>query len=216
MDGHAVQVGGVVVDSGNFDWNNGKFPGLTEPDDSYHGVVYTKDFGRAAFIVKARTQLMRDIGFSPTAHAAFLTNLGLETLALRMERHCENALKVAEFLQDHPTVKRVSYPGLRNDPYYERAKKYLPKGASGVLSFCAKGGREAAAKFQDSLKLARIVVHVAMVRTCALYPAGSTHRQMTDDQLAAAGITPDLVRLSVGIENADDIIADLEQALDRV
>jgi len=216
MDGHAVQVGGVIIDSGNFNWDNGKFPGLTKPDDSYHGVVYTESFGKAAFITKARTQLMRDMGFSPTAEAAFLTNLGLETLALRIERHCENAQKVAEFLADHYKIKSVSYPGLKGDAFYERAKKYLPKGASGVMSFCVRGGREAAVKLQDSLKVAQVVVHVAMVRTCVLHPASATHRQLTDEQLKAAGITPDLVRFSVGIENVDDIIADLEQALDKI
>jgi O-acetylhomoserine (thiol)-lyase len=217
MDGHAVQVGGVIVDSGNFDWAaSDKFPGLTQPDDSYHGVVYTRDFGKTAYITKARVQVMRDMGMAPTADAAFLINLGLETLALRMERHCENALRIAEYLRQHGKVKSVSYPGLQNDLYYERAQKYLPKGASGVMSFCPRGGRQAAVTLQDSLKLARLVVHVAMVRTCVLHPASATHRQLTDEQLLAAGITPDLIRLSVGIENVDDIIADLEQALAKI
>jgi O-acetylhomoserine (thiol)-lyase len=211
MDGHAVQVGGVIVDSGNYNWDNGKFPGLTEPDDSYHGVVYTERFGKLGYITKARTQLMRDIGACPTAAAAFLLNLGLETLPLRIERHSENALRVAKYLHANEKVRSVSYPGLVGDYYYERAQKYLPKGASGVVSFRVKGGRGAAVRLLDNLKLARLAVHVAMVRTCVLHPASATHRQLTDEQLAAAGITPDLVRLSVGIEDAGDIIADLEQ-----
>lgn len=217
MDGHAVQVGGMIVDSGNFDWTqNDKFPGLTQPDDSYHGTVYAEAFGKAAYITKARVQLMRDMGFAPTAEAAFLLNLGLETLPLRIERHCDNALKVAQYLRNHPKVKSVSYPGLEDDYYYDRAKKYLPRGASGVLSFCPVGGRQGAVTFQDNVKLAQLVVHVAMVRTCVLNPASSTHRQLTDEQLAAAGISPDLIRLSVGIENVDDIIADIDQALAKI
>ncbi len=213
MDGHAVQLGGVIVDSGNYNWDNGKFPGLTEPDDSYHGVVYTKDFGKAAYITKARVQLMRDMGSCPTAEGAFLIDLGLQTLALRMERHCRNAERVAEFLSAHGNVLEVSYPMLAGDPFHERAKKYLPDGASGVISFRVKGGREAAVKFMDKLELTALLVHVATTRTCALHPASSTHRQLADEQLASAGIKPDMIRLSVGIENAEDIIADLEQAL---
>lgn len=217
MDGHAVQLGGVIVDGGKFDWaGNDKFPGLTQPDDSYHGVVYTEAFGSAAYLAKARLQLMRDIGASPTAEAAFLLNLGLETLSLRMERHSENALKVAKFLHESSKVKSVSYPGLESDYYYERAQKYLDGGSSGVIAFCVKGGREEAVKLMDSLKLAQIAVHVAMVRTCVLHPASSTHRQLTDEQLTAAGISPNLIRLSVGIEDVDDIIADLEQALNQI
>jgi len=217
MDGHAVQVGGVIVDSGNFDWAaSGKYPGLTEPDESYHGTVYTRDFGKAAYITKARTQLMRDIGACPTAEAAFLTNLGLETLAIRMERHCENAQKVAEFLQGAEQIESINYPGLKGDRYYDLAQKYVPKGASGVVSFTVKGGRDAAVRFMDHLKLAALVVHVATVKTCALHPASATHRQLSDEQLTAAGINPGLVRLSVGIENVDDIIDDLRQALAKV
>ena len=216
MDGHAVQLGGVIVDGGSFDWHGGKFPGLTEPDDSYHGVIYTDTFGKAAYITKARTQLMRDIGASPTADAAFLLNLGLETLPLRMEKHCVNALKVAEHLSKHSKIVSVSYPGLKGDKYYSLAQKYLPDGASGVMSIRVAGGREGAVRFLDSLKLAQLAVHVAMVRTCVLHPASATHRQLTDEQLIAAGITPDLVRLSVGIEDASDIIEDLDAALENV
>jgi O-acetylhomoserine (thiol)-lyase len=213
MDGHAVQLGGVIVDSGNFDWRSGKFPEFTEPDESYHGVVYTKNFGKSAYIAKARVQMMRDIGAYPSANAAFLLNLGLETLAVRMERHCSNALAVAEYLSKSDKVEFVNYPGLATDKYNELAKKYVPKGASGVISLSIKGGRENAVKFIDSLKLASNEVHVADIRTCVLHPASSTHRQLTDSQLVAAGITPGLVRLSVGIENIDDILEDIEQAL---
>lgn len=216
MDGHAVQVGGVIVDSGNFDWTGGKFPGLTEPDASYHGVTYTKDFGKAAYITKARVQLMRDFGAYPSANAAFLLNLGLETLALRIERHCQNADRVAHYLADCDKVESVSYPTLDGNPYRERAAKYLPKGASGVIAFSLKGGREAAIRFIDSLKLASLVVHVADLRTSVLHPASSTHRQLTDEQLIGAGITPGLIRFSVGIENIDDILEDIEQALANV
>lgn len=216
MDGHAVQLGGVIVDSGNFDWTNGKFPEFTEPDESYHGVVYTKNFGKAAYIAKARVQMMRDIGAYPSANAAFLLNLGLETLAVRMERHCSNALTVAEYLSKSDKVEFVNYPGLATDKYNELAKKYVPKGASGVISLSIKGGRENAVKFIDSLKLASNEVHVADIRTCVLHPASSTHRQLTDSQLVAAGITPGLVRLSVGIENIDDILQDIEQALANI
>ncbi len=214
MDGQATVVGGVIVDSGNFDWTvDGKFPGLTQPDESYHGVVYTKNFGNAAYITKARVQLMRDFGVLPPAISAFLLNSGLTTLHLRMERHSENALKVAKYLENNDKVAWVNYPGLESSKDYELAKKYLPDGASGVISFGVKGGREAAVKFMDSLKLAAIVVHVADARTCVLHPASTTHRQLTDEQLVAAGIGADLVRMSIGIENADDVIADIEQAL---
>lgn len=213
MDGHAVQIGGAIVDGGKFDWNNGKFPSLTEPDESYHGVVYTQRFGAAAYITKARVQLMRDLGASPTAIGAFLLNLGLETLPVRMERHCGNAERVAEFLAASPKVEFVNYPTLPASPYCERAKKYLPRGASGVIGFSIRGGREAAVRFMDSLKLASNVVHVADIRTCVLHPASATHRQMSDEQIIAAGITPGLIRLSVGLENIDDILEDLTQAL---
>jgi len=213
MDGHAVQIGGVIVDSGKFDWNNGKFPELTEPDNSYHGVVYTRDFGKAAYITKARVQLMRDLGAYPPAIAAFLLNLGLETLPVRMERHCSNAEKVAEYLSKSDKIEFVNYPALKNSPYHELAKKYLPSGCSGVISFSIKGGRETAVRFMDGLKLASNVVHVADIRTCVLHPASSTHRQLTDEQLVAAGITPGLIRLSVGLENIQDILEDIDRAL---
>lgn len=216
MDGHAVQVGGVIVDSGNFNWGNGKYPEFTEPDESYHGVVYTESFGKAAYIAKARVQLMRDIGAYPSANAAFLLNLGLETLAVRMDRHCSNALKVAEFLSTQDKIEFVNYPGLKNDKYHDLAQKYVPKGCAGVISLSIKGSRENAVKFIDSLKLASNEVHVADIRTCVLHPASSTHRQLTDSQLKAAGITPGLVRLSVGIENIDDIIEDIKQALANI
>lgn len=213
LDGHAVALGGVIVDSGNFDWDNGKFPGLSTPDASYHGMVYTRDCGRAAFITKARVQLMRDMGTPLSPNNAFLLNIGLETLHLRMERHCSNAQKVAEYLEKHEKISWVNYPGLKSNQYYELAQKYLPKGSCGVISFGVKGGREAAVKFMDSLKLAAIVVHVADARTGVLHPASTTHRQLTDQQLIDAGITPDLIRMSIGIEHVDDIIADIEQAL---
>ncbi len=216
MDGHAQVVGGVVVDGGHFDWTAGnKYPELTEPDASYHGVVYTKDFGvENAYFTKLRVQLVRDFGTPLAPLPAYLLNLGLETLALRMERHCYNAKTVAEYLSKSDKVTWVSYPKLVGDSQYELAEKYLPKGACGVISFGVKGGREAAVKFMDSLKLAAIVVHVADARTSVLHPASTTHRQLTDEQLVDAGITPDLVRLSVGIENVEDIIADIEQALE--
>lgn len=216
MDGHAVQVGGVVVDSGNFDWSNGKFPELTEPDESYHGVVYTERFGKAAYIVKARTHLMRDLGAQAAPQNAFLLNLGLETLALRMERHCSNALAVATYLQQHPKIAWVNYPGLESSKYYSLAKKYMPNGTCGVVSFGVKGGREAAVTFMEALKLASIVTHVADLRTCVLHPASTTHRQLNDQQLKDAGVSPDLIRFSVGIENPQDILDDLEQALQTV
>lgn len=216
MDGHAVSLGGVIVDSGNFDWAaSGKFPEFTTPDDSYHGVVYTEKFGKSAFIVKARAQLMRDLGSTPSPQNAFLLNLGLETLHLRLIRHSENALKVAKFLENDNRVAWVNYPGLESSKYKPLVDKYMPLGASGVVSFGVKGGREAATKFLDSLKLAAIVTHVADARTCALHPASTTHRQMTDEQLLEGGISADLVRFSVGIENVDDIIADLDQALGK-
>lgn len=214
MDGHAMTIGGAIVDSGKFDWTqNDKFPGLTTPDDSYHGVVYTESFGNAAYITKATTQLMRDLGSIQSPHNAFLIGIGLETLALRMKQHCANAQKVAEFLEQNEQVTWVNYPGLKSNENYALAKKYMPNGTSGVVSFGVKGGRAAATKFMDSLKLAAIVTHVADARTCVLHPASTTHRQLTDDQLEAAGVKPDLIRFSVGIEDAQDIIADLEQAL---
>lgn len=214
MDGHATQVGGVIVDSGNFDWTqNDKFPGLTTPDESYHGVTYTERFGKGAYITKAVVQLMRDLGSIPAPQNSFLLNLGLETLFLRVERHCSNALAVAKMLEKHPMVSWVKYPGLESDAQYELAKKYMPNGTSGVISFGVKGGREAATRFLDSLKLASVVTHVADCRTCALHPASTTHRQLTEQQLEECGVKPDLIRLSVGIEYIDDIIADVEQAL---
>ncbi len=216
MDGHAVQVGGVIVDSGKFDWTNGKFPMMTEPDDSYHGIVYTKDYAFAPYIVKARMQLMRDFGCYPAANSSFLLNLGLETLAVRMDRYCENAMKAAEFFEKSDKVLSVHYPSLKSDKYYELAKKYLPKGASGVISLSIKGGRDNAVKFMDSLKLASNEVHVADIRTCVLHPASATHRQLTDEQLAAAGIDGGLIRFSCGLENIDDILADAAQALDKI
>ncbi len=214
LDGHAVALGGIIVDSGRFDWAaSGKFPGLTQPDPSYHGLVYTEAFGAAAFIVKARAQLMRDLGSAPSPMNAFLLNLGIETLHLRMERHCRNAETVAAFLEKHPAVSWVNYPGLPGSKDAALVKKYLPRGTCGVISFGVKGGRQAAVRFMDKLRLAAIVVHVADARTGVLHPASTTHRQLTDEQLAAAGISPELVRLSVGIEHPDDILADLDQAL---
>lgn len=216
MDGHAAALGGVIVDSGNFDWKkSGKFPEFTTPDDSYHGVVYADKFGKSAYIIKARTQLMRDLGASPAPMNAFLLNLGLETLHLRMPKHSENALRTAQFLENHPSVAWVNYPGLESSKYHGMVEKYLPDGASGVISFGVKGGRDAAIKVMDNLKLAAIVTHVADARTCALHPASTTHRQMTAKQLEECGIGEDLIRLSIGIEDADDIIADLKQALER-
>lgn len=214
MDGHATSVGGVIVDSGKFDWANGKFPEFTEPDPSYHGLVYTQAFGEGAYIAKARVQGMRDLGNCMSPNNAFLTNLGMETLHIRMERHSENAFKVASFLEGCSEVESVSYPALATDKYNSLAKKYLPKGSSGVISFIIKGGREAAVKFIDKLQLASIVVHVADVRTLVLHPASSTHRQLNDEQLVQAGIEPGLIRFSVGIENVEDIIADIKQALE--
>ena len=217
MDGHAVQGGGVIVDGGKFDWAaSGKFPDFTEPDESYHGVVYTRDFGAMAYIIKARMQLMRDFGCYPSAHSAFLLNMGLETLPVRMKQYCENARKVAEFLQSSDKIASVRYPGLPGNEHYERAQKYLPLGTSGVMSIDIKGGRTPAMQFMDSLKLACNEVHVADIRTCVLHPASETHRQLTDEQLVAAGIEPGMVRISVGLENVEDIIADLEQALAQI
>lgn len=216
MDGHAVALGGVIIDSGNFNWDNGKFPGLSTPDASYHGMIYTRDCGKAAFITKARVQLMRDMGMAPAPNNAFLLNLGLETMHLRMERHCNNAIQVAEYLENHSQVAWVNYPGLKSNKYYDLAKKYMPKGTCGVISFGIEGGREAATKFMDSLKLAAIVVHVADVRTSVLHPASTTHRQLTDQQLIECGITSDMIRMSIGIENVDDIIEDIEQAFKSI
>lgn len=214
MDGHATSVGGVVVDSGNFDWaQNDKFPGLTTPDESYHGIIYSERFGKLAYIQKAVVQLMRDLGSIPSPHNSFLLNIGLETLFLRVERHCRNALDVAKFLEKDPRVSWISYPGLESDPQYALAKKYMPNGTSGVVSFGVKGGREAATKFMDSLKLAAVVTHVADCRTCALHPASTTHRQLTSEQLAECGVKEDLIRLSVGIEYIGDIINDIDNAL---
>jgi O-acetylhomoserine (thiol)-lyase len=216
LDGHAVALGGAIVDSGNFDWENGNFPGLSTPDDSYHGVVYTREFGKAAYIVKARAHLMRDIGAMMSPNNAFLLNLGMETLHLRMRQHCSNALAVAQFLQQSDDVSWVRYPGLIGDPYYERAQRYMPNGTCGVITFGVAGGREAAVRFMDSLNLASIATHVADAKTCVLHPASTTHRQLSDEQLAAAGVLPDLVRFSVGIEHPDDIIEDIRQALSKV
>ena len=215
MDGHATCVGGCIVDSGNFDWmaHKEKFPGLCTPDDSYHGITYAEKFGKAAYITKATAQLMRDLGSIQSPQNAFLLNIGLETLHLRMERHCSNAQAVAEFLENHEDVAWVQYPGLKSNKYYDLAQKYLPNGSCGVISFGLKGGRAAAEKMMDKLKLAAIVTHVADARTCVLHPASHTHRQMNDEQLIEAGVQPDLIRLSVGIENVKDIIADLEQAI---
>lgn len=215
MDGHALSVGGAVIDSGNFDWEayGDKFKGLTTPDESYHGIVYTQKFGKAAYIQKATAQLMRDLGSVPSPMNSFLLNIGLETLHLRVPKHCENAQKVAEFLHSHEKVAWVNYAGLPDNKYHALAEKYMPNGTCGVMAFAVKGTRDTTVKFMDQLKLTAIVTHVADARTCILHPASHTHRQMTDAQLNEAGIAPDLMRLSVGIENADDIIADIEQAL---
>ncbi len=219
MDGHGAAVGGCIVDSGNFDWmaHKEKFPGLCTPDDSYHGIVYAERFGQGgAFITKATAQLMRDFGSTPAPQSAFLLNLGLESLHVRMARHCENALAVARFLEAHEKITWVNYAGLESNKYYELAKKYMPNGTCGVVSFGIKGGRLAAEKFMKALKLAAIETHVADARTCCLHPASATHRQMNDEELLAAGVSGDLVRFSCGIENADDLIADLAQALETV
>ncbi|MBR6950489.1 MAG: O-acetylhomoserine aminocarboxypropyltransferase/cysteine synthase [Oscillospiraceae bacterium] len=217
MDGHDATVGGAIVDSGNFDWmaHADKFPGLCTPDESYHGITYAEKFGREkAYITKATAQLMRDLGSIPSPMNCYMLNLGLESLAVRVQRHCENAQKVAEFLQASEDVEYVTYPGLKGDAGYERAKKYMPNGTCGVISFGVKGGRQAAEEFMKHLKLAIIATHVADAHTCVLHPASSTHRQMTDEELIAGGVRPDMVRLSVGIENAEDIIEDLRQALE--
>lgn len=218
MDGHAMSVGGCIVDSGNFDWeaHADKFPGLTTPDESYHGIIYTKKFGKLAYITKATAQLMRDLGSIQSPQNAFLLNVGLETLHLRVPRHCENALKVARYLSEHEKVAWVNYPGLDDNKYHTLAEKYMPNGSSGVIAFGLKGGRAVSVGFMDKLQLAAIVTHVADARTCVLHPASHTHRQMTDKQLEEAGIALDLIRFSVGIENVEDIIADLEQALQTV
>lgn len=217
MEGHASTIGGAIVDSGNFDWTqNDKFPGLTTPDDSYHGIVYTEAFGKGAYITKATVQLMRDLGSVQSPNEAFLLNVGLESLHLRIQRHCENAKAVAQYLEKHPKITWVNCAMLEGDSQYEIAKKYMPNGTCGVVSFGIKGGREAATKFMDSLQLAAIVTHVADARTCCLHPASTTHRQLTDEQLKECGVSPDLVRFSCGIEAAEDIIADIEQALEKV
>lgn len=218
MDGHATCVGGAIVDSGNFDWmaHANKFPSLTQPDESYHGLTYAKAFGKMAYITKATAQLMRDLGSIPSPENSFLLNLGLETLHLRVPRHCENAQKVAEWLEANPKVKWVNYCGLKSSKYYELAQKYMPNGSCGVIAFGLNGTREEAIKFMDSLKLACIVTHVADARTCVLHPASHTHRQLSDEQLIEAGVAPDLIRLSVGIENVNDIIADLQQAMEQI
>ena len=215
MDGHALQIGGVIVDSGNFNWDNGNFPELVEPDPSYHGLSYTKTYGKQAYILKARMQLMRDFGCYPAAHSAFLLNLGLETLPVRMKQYCENALTVAKYLESNDKVESVMYPALESNVSYPLAKKYL-KGCSGVITFVIKGGKENAVKFMDSLKLASNEVHVADIRTCVLHPASETHRQLTDEQLEAAGINSGMVRFSVGLEDINDILDDLKQAFANV
>lgn len=217
MEGHASTIGGAIVDSGNFDWaQNDKFPGLTTPDDSYHGIIYTEAFGKGAYITKATVQLMRDLGSVQSPNEAFLLNVGLESLHLRIQRHCENAKAVAQYLEKHPKISWVNCAMLEGDSQYEIAKKYMPNGTCGVVSFGIKGGRAAATKFMDSLQLAAIVTHVADARTCCLHPASTTHRQLTDEQLKECGVSPDLVRFSCGIEAAEDIIADIEQALEKV
>lgn len=216
MDGHAVALGGVIVDSGNFDWTNGKFPAFTEPDESYHGVIYTEKFGKAAYITKCVTHMMRDYGPQQSPQNAFLLNLGLETLFLRMERHCSNALKVAKFLEENDKIEWVNYPSLPSSKYYERCQKYMPQGCCGVISFGVKGGKEKAMQFMDALKMIKLVIHVADARTCALHPASTTHRQLTDQQLEDCGVKPNLIRMSVGIEYVDDILADIKQALDSI
>lgn len=217
MDGHAMAVGGCIVDSGNFDWDAhaDKFPGLTTPDESYHGIIYTQKFGKGAYITKATVQLMRDLGSIPSPMNAFLLNVGLETLHLRMQRHCENAQKVAEYLVNNDKIAWVNYSGLKDNKYYGLAQKYMPNGSCGVISFGLKGGRDASIEFMDKLKMIAIVTHVADARTSVLHPASHTHRQLTEEQLIEAGVQPDLIRLSVGIENVNDIIADIEQALNN-
>lgn len=215
MDGHAIQIGGVIVDSGKFSWDNGNFPEFTEPDESYHGISYVNTYGNAAYIIKARMQLMRDYGVYPAANSAFLLNLGLETLAVRMERYCQNAIKVAKYFENSNKIEAVSYPGLESNKYYNLAQKYL-KGASGVVTVVIKGGKQNAIKFMDGLKLASNEVHVADIRTCVLHPASATHRQLSEEQLIAAGINPGMIRFSVGLENVEDIIEDIEQSLAQI
>lgn len=218
MDGHAISLGGTIVDGGKFDWDKyaDKYPGLTQPDDSYHGLTYTKAFGETAFLTKAVVQLMRDLGSAQSPQNAFLLNVGLETLHLRVPRHCENAQKVAEYLESRPEIAWVNYPGLKGNKYYELAQKQMPNGTCGVMTFGLKGGRDVSVKFMDNLNFISIVTHVADARTCVLHPASHTHRQLSDEQLVAAGVAPDLIRLSVGIENVNDIIADIEQALAKI
>lgn len=218
MDGHAISVGGCVVDSGNFNWDESadKFPGLTKPDESYHGLVYTEAFGKGAYITKATVQLMRDLGAIQSPQNAFYVNSGIETLEIRMKKHCENAQAIAEYLEGHEKVAWVNYPGLKSSPYYDLAQKYLPNGSCGVISFGLKGGREVSVQFMDKLELIAMVTHVADARSCVLHPASHTHRQMTDEQLREAGVAPDLIRLSVGIEDVKDLIADLEQSLKEI
>lgn len=213
IDGLATSVGGVIIDGGNFDWGNGRFPELTEPDSSYHGLQYVKTFGNLAYIIKARVQLMRDIGTTPSPFNSFLFTNGLQTLSLRMQRHSDNALALAQFLESHPSVSWVKYPGLKSHASHDRAQKYLPMGCSGVLTFGIKGGAEAGKKFMEACRLVALVVHVGDARSCVLHPASTTHRQLTAEQQTASGVTPDLIRLSVGIEHIDDIIADVDQAL---
>ncbi len=217
LDGHAVSLGGVIVDSGNFDWEkSGKFEGLTTPDESYHGVVYTKAFGKAAYITKARTQLMRDLGSQMSPFNAFLLNMNMQTLHIRMQKHCENALKVAQFLENNEKIAWVNYPGLESNKYYSLAQKYLPNGQAGVIAFGVKGGKEASKKLMENLKLCHMEIHVADIKTCCLHPASTTHRQLSDEQLVECGVSPDLIRMSIGIEDAQDIIDDIVQALQKV
>lgn len=218
MDGHATGVGGAIIDSGNFDWmaHADKYPGLTTPDESYHGLVYAEKFGKLGYITKATSQLMRDLGSIQSPQNAFYLNNGLESLHVIMDRHCSNALTIAKFLKAHDKVAWIDYPNLEGDKYYDLAQKYLPNGSCGVIAFAVKGGREKAIKFMDSLKLMIIATHVADARTCLLHPASHTHRQLSDQQLLEAGVAPDLIRLSVGLENVDDLIADLTQALDKI
>lgn len=216
LDGHAVAMGGVIIDGGNFNWNNGKFPAFTQPDDSYHGLIYTETFGAAAYIIKARVQLMRDLGATPAPQNSFLLNLGMETLPLRMQAHYNSALQVAQYLEKQPLVNSVNYPALTSSPDYALKQKYVPNGLCGVISFELKGGREAAAKWLNALKLVSREVHVADIRTCALHPATSTHRQLSEEELEKINISAGLIRISVGIENIQDILADIEQAFNAI
>ena len=217
LDGHAVVLGGAIVDSGNFDWEaSGKFDCLTTPDESYHGVIYTKSFGKAAYITKARTQLMRDLGCMMSPNSAFILNMNMETLPIRMERHCQNALAVAKHLENHPKISWVNYPGLESNKYYDLAQKYLPNGCSAVISYGVKGGKDAAKKYMENLKLASLEIHVADIRTCCLHPATTTHRQLTDEQLKECGVSADLIRMSIGLESVEDIIADIDSALEKI